>query len=345
LLHPQTYSFQIGLHHGKTAVTEISRTITFYKRTFKENTGLEWPQVEQTALKFAPLLQSKYPAYLDEIRGISEGSGFSIASILALNVRTEITYGLMKDDGCTTLAWNTHSASLLAQNWDWQTEQKQNLIVFSIEAGEGRPDIKMITEAGIIGKIGFNSFGVGVCLNAINAQGVDVGRLPVHLGLRLCLESKSRNEAVKRIKQVGIAAACTITVADTTGAVALECSSLGIQEVHMDEKGRVFHSNHFLKNQEGVIDRLLPRDTLERVKRIEVLADTVEEDVSLASIANLFKDEEGLPGAICRTERVGSKSATLFNIVMDLERKKAHVVLGRPVESEETFWLDFGAEK
>jgi isopenicillin-N N-acyltransferase-like protein len=345
LPQPKAYFCQIGLHHGKTAVAEIGRTITFYKRTFNENTGLQWHEVEQTALAFTPLLQSKYPAYLDEIRGIAEGSDVNFASILALNVRTEITYGLMKDDGCTTLAWNTPSAGFLAQNWDWQTEQKQNLIVLCVEGAVGNPDIKMITEAGIIGKIGLNSAGVGVCLNAINARGVNTGRLPVHLGLRLCLESRSREEAVRMIKQVGIAAACTITVADATGAVALECSSLGIYEVATDQKGRLFHSNHYLKPHEGVIDRVLPRDTLERVKRIEVLADKLEGEVKLESIANVFKDEEGRPGAICRSEQLHSKSATLFNIVMDLKEGKARIVLGKPVEPEETFWLEFGAQQ
>jgi isopenicillin-N N-acyltransferase-like protein len=277
------------------------------------------------------------------LQGVADGSGVSLASILALNIRTEITYGLMKDDGCTTIAWKTPSASFLAQNWDWQTEQKHNLIVLMIESVEGKPDIKMITEAGIIGKIGLNSAGVGVCLNAINSQGVSVGRLPVHLGLRMCLESHSREEAVQKIKEVGIAAACTITVADATGAVALECSSVGIQEVEMDEKGRVFHSNHYLKKQHGVVDRVLPRDTLERVTRIQVLADGVE-NVSVDNIAELFKDEEGLPGAICRTEQIKSKSATLFNIVFDLKEKRARVVLGRPIEPEDTFWLDFAGK-
>jgi isopenicillin-N N-acyltransferase-like protein len=291
-------------------------------------------------LKFAPFLESRFPAYLEEIRGIADGSDVSLPSVLALNVRTEITYGLMKDDGCTTIAWKTPSASILAQNWDWQTEQKQNLILLSVEGATGNPEIKMITEAGIVGKIGLNSAGVGVCLNAINSQGVNVEKLPVHLGLRLCLESNSRKEAVEKIKEVGIAAACTITVADGTGAVALECSSLGIKEVGMDERGRVFHSNHYLKKQDGVVDRVLPRDTLERVKRIEVLADAVE-DASIKNIADLFKDEEGHPGSICRTESLKSKSATLFNIVSDLKQKRARVVLGKPVEPEETFWLDF----
>lgn len=298
--------------------------------------------MESTALQFVPFLKQKFPHYLEEIEAVASGSGNSTAAILALNVRTEITYGLMKDDGCTTIAWKTKNESFLAQNWDWQVEQKENLVVLSVAGREGKPNIKMVTEAGIIGKIGLNDAGVGVCLNAIAARGMSVERLPVHLGLRLCLDSNSKEEAVKRIKEAGIGAACTITVADGNGAVALECSSTGIQEIEMDGTGRVFHSNHYLKEQVGVRDSILPKDTLNRVKRIEELADGIAvEDVSVESITRLFEDEEGIPGAICRIQGDGSKAATIFNIVSDLSAKKAQVILGRPTEPEEKFWLDF----
>lgn len=308
---------------------------------FKENTNLDWPSVELTALKFVPMLQAKVPDYYKEMHGVVDGSGINLASIIALNVRTEITYGLMKDDGCTMLAWKTSSTSFLAQNWDWRVEQKENLVVLSILKGGDYPRIKMVTEAGIIGKIGLNSEGVGVCLNAISAKGMNTERLPVHLGLRLCLESRSAEEAVKKLKDVGIAAACTITVADGMGAVALECSSIGMHEITMDTRGRVFHSNHYLKKHEGVVDKVLPQDTIDRVARIEALADGVGEKVTLDKIAALFKDESGFPAAICRAKQGESKGATLFNIVSDLTAKRALVKLGRPTEPDETFWLDF----
>jgi isopenicillin-N N-acyltransferase-like protein len=58
-------------------------------------------------------------------------------------------------------------------------------------------------------------------------------------------------------------------------------------------------------------------------------------------VAGVFKDEKGLPTSICRDERDGLGTGTLFNIVMDLEAKKAVVTLGRPVEPEEHFELSF----
>ena len=119
--------------------------------------------------------------------GIAEGAGVDYASILALNVRTEIAYGMAKDvDGCTAFAWKTKEASFLAQNWDWRYEQRDNIIKIRIEQ-TGFPTIHMMSEGGIIGKIGLNSSSVGVTLNAISALGVDYNKLPVHLALRTVL--------------------------------------------------------------------------------------------------------------------------------------------------------------
>jgi hypothetical protein len=103
----------------------------------------------------------------------------------------------------------------------------------------------------------------------------------------------------------------------------------------------VFHSNHLLKEQGGVVDLVMPPDTLQRVKRIEQLVDDVKGELTASKIRGLFKDEQGLPGAICRTTGVDSNSATLFNIVSDLGKKEALVTLGRPSEPDEEFWLRF----
>lgn len=100
-------------------------------------------------------------------------------------------------------------------------EQKENLIILTIEQ-PSKPIIKMVTEAGIIGKIGLNDKGVGVCLNAIRAKGMDPTRLPCHLGLRMVLESESREEAVAALEKSGIASACHMLIADPTGGVGVE---------------------------------------------------------------------------------------------------------------------------
>lgn len=54
---------------------------------------------------------------LSRVPGLAEGAGRETADIIALNVRTEINFGLFSD-GCTALSWRGRDSSFLAQNWD-----------------------------------------------------------------------------------------------------------------------------------------------------------------------------------------------------------------------------------
>lgn len=245
---------------------------------------------------------------------------------MALNVRTEIAFGMFSD-GCTALSWKSEETSILAQNWDWQEEQKDNLIHLRIERND-KPHIEMITEAGIIGKIGLNSAGVGVCLNAIRAKGIDFGKIPCHLALRVCLDSSSRKEAIVGLRCAGVASSCHILVADPEGGSGLECSSTDIVEIPMSPEGLVVHTNHFIKEHPRVEENIELKDSETRLTRISKLAETAKADVG--SVRAMLEDEDGYPTAINRQRTQDSSIATLFSIVMDLGERSASVQVGRP---------------
>ena len=48
--------------------------------------------------------------------GVADGANVPYLSILSMNVRTEIAFGMARD-GCTTVYWKTDRSSFLAQNW------------------------------------------------------------------------------------------------------------------------------------------------------------------------------------------------------------------------------------
>lgn len=262
-----------------------------------------------------------------------------------MNVRTEIAFGLATD-GCTAIFWKTDKSSFLAQNWDWQEEQQLNLINLSISQ-EGKPAISMITEAGQIGKIGLNSRGLGVCLNAIRAKGVDYQRLPCHLALRTCLESTSTEEAVAALEKSGVASACHIMVGDTFSAIGLECSYSDITKLTM-EHGVLTHTNHYTKPHHSVDDLLMLKDSPIRLERMNQLVSEQTKKLhdaatlGLEDLRSLLKDEENSPTAICRSKTDDSSLETLFSIVMDLENGRAEVVAGKPSSIAEVLYLEPG---
>src|SRR3954467_14278833 len=118
---------QIGVQHGTQASLPIQRCLKFYKLLFQNKAQMDWSTVRTFALKYHSFLATNLPDYVAEMEGIAEGAGVTYADILALNVRTEIAFGAF-NDGCTAVSWKSGEMSYLAQNWDWNTEQAENLI-------------------------------------------------------------------------------------------------------------------------------------------------------------------------------------------------------------------------
>ncbi|KAL7929712.1 AAT domain-containing protein [Trichoderma chlorosporum] len=340
--------YEIGYQHGRHASHLVRGSLSFYEGYFLEKNKMSWSQVLTSAEKFMPFLQAAVPDLVDEMKGVADGVGVPFLSILALNCRSEISMGLM-DDGCTSVAWKTDQFSVAGQNWDWSNGQKRHLILLHIKPSDSvssKPTISQITEAGIIGKIGINSAGVGVFLNAIRAKGVNFNALPVHLALRTALESASRLEAIARLSSAGFATAGHIMIADSTGTTSLEFSTLDVAQLEMFE-GRIAHTNHFLaKHHESVVEATIFPDSFSRMERITELMSSeythstqnLEQD-SMKMVQFWLKDEDGLPMAINRHDASEDGTSTLFSIVVDLNKGTGIVNLGRPTNNEGTWKL------
>jgi isopenicillin-N N-acyltransferase-like protein len=219
------------------------------------------------------------------------------------------------------------------------TEQQQNLIITKITQAN-KPTIIQVTEAGIIGKIGFNSNGVGTLFNAIKVHGVDSTRMPAHFGLRMALESVSVDEAVRKLESFGMASSAHILIGDANTSLGLEFTKSTFAHVLPDSSSRVIHTNHLLLEHPGEIDTVWLKDSVTRIQTMAENAEALGEEPSWESVSRLFEDEQNTPGAICRFETEDSGTGTLFNIVMDLKSKKAVLKMGRPTQPEETLNLE-----
>lgn len=214
----------------------------------------------------------------------------------------------------------------------WMGDQSSNLIQLTI-VQDGLPSIHMVTEAGIIGKIGFNSQGVAVCFNAIRAKGVDKNHLPVHLGLRLALESTSAEAAAESLEIIGMASSAHIMIGDVTTAIGLEFTSTTFARVPVNDNGFVVHSNHMLLHHPNIYEPNWLEDSPIRIETMERNILQAKE-MSWEIFSGLFEDETNYPCSISRAAEGASDISTLFNITLDLKSKRAVVKEGRPIRGD-----------
>ncbi|EKD15208.1 hypothetical protein MBM_06424 [Drepanopeziza brunnea f. sp. 'multigermtubi' MB_m1] len=336
---------EIGLKHGRFLAPKIRSQIQVYTAMFRQTSHLSWPDVRIIAEAYSETIRKLTPDLHVEMAGIADGADLELLDIVALNCRSEIALGLFSD-GCTSLGWKRQSGEvLLAQNWDWTERVKENLVMMSIEQPK-KPKIYMVTEAGIIGKIGFNTSSVGTNLNAIRARPTDPSKLPIHVALRVCLESSSTASAISTLESLGgIASSAHILLADASGPISLELSPQGNTYIEPSIRGIICHTNHFIQNRFVQEPEWLSGSPI-RLARCQQL--TTELDESGIKVdaevlrERVFSDGFNKPEAICCEEdpkrAVETRSSTLFNIVMKFQTgvdASGEVVWGRPGSGEE----------
>lgn len=350
---------QVGFLHGRGAAPLIKRNIAFYLRWFAEVIKLPPKQALAVAARFAEPLRRHLPAMLEEIDGIAKGAGVSRAEILALNARTDLLVvgrskrakhaGLSVDalhaqarPGCTALALRGGSARhpllALGQNWDWRRALTGNVVLLRV-ARSGAPRLLTLTEAGMVGKIGFNEHGLGVCLNFLGHKSErpegPLG-LPVHVLLRAVLEQKTLADAYKLVAWAPRSASANFLMAQhargaAPAAIDLEWTPTAMARLPLAGAALV-HTNHF---RDAALapgcDSGFGKSTMNRLQRAEKRA------AELAAVADpaqrmqqILRDRVGAPLSVSKTATKGSRSQTLASIVMDLSRNRLWLCAGEP---------------
>lgn len=337
-------AFDIGVGHGKQAKTEIHYSLDSYEKLFWYEAHLDWKRATELAKLHIDYIEKTNVSLLEEIEGIAKGASVDFDDILALNARSEIALTNNKSDGCTSLTILPPVAdkAYLGQNWDWRAAQSKSLIITKIGQKIG-PTICMVTEGGIIGKIGLNSSGLGVCLNALRAN-VKSNKLPVHLGLREILNSETLEEAESKVTNRKIASSANFLIVQDKEAN-LHAANIEVSPIGEDKKvtndSYLYHTNHFCSDM--LIEKIgrekmnTTENTFIRKNRIQQLIKEQlfkNEPINRDQIKNLFADHENCPNSICRHKEEGSSdytnTVTAFSVIMNLTDRNMYFMRGNP---------------
>ena len=307
-----------GLEYGEKCKDRILKCIKFYKKIFR----LSEEEVFKKAKYYHQEIWKFNKDYCDEIESIAKSAGVDPLWIYALNARTEIL--LANTQECTAVYFR--KTKLLAQNWDWAKDLEELTIILKITREDGHK-ILMVTEPGIIGKIGFNSSSVGVTLNILKISGIKFTGLPIHIMLRAVLDSKSIKEAEKLVSLSN--STSNLIIADAKGNF-LDVEFAGKKKFVFKNSAPVFyHTNHYLGKD------ITPKNKTNASSfvRYERLQEMKLVGGSVADMKKILLDKENeLP--ICRSfvpyPHFG-KIGTISSIIMDLSAKEMHLTKGNPV--------------
>lgn len=325
-------AYDRGVMHGEQLRGEISDSLDFYRDIFM----LPAQSVLEQAAYFQNIIGDFDADYAEEISGIAAGSGQDVLWIVALNARTEILAlkQIASVNECTSMCFQDQS--ILGQTWDWGKPLEAICAVMRISRPDGHV-IRMLTEPGIIGKIGMNNAGLGVCLNILTL-GSRLDGVPVHVMLRAILDCQSAEQAAAVINRAATGKSSNIIVADRSG----NCfdKEFAGEETYdpAPVNGVIVHTNHYLGKQINAPDDPLFFNSHARFKTAtERAAQTINPTV--AGMMDILSDRSHGEFPIQRAyvaDDVLQSVGTVATIVMDLTAQEFHIRKGNEADTEFT---------
>ena len=286
------------------------------------------------------------PDFVDELRGVAESSKVSLEALMLLQVRNQLQSE--EDTGCTSLGVQRvdsgNSQSLLAQNWDSDPALDPFTIVLT-RRPQDRPAIVNVTQAGLVAYVGFNSMGVGACLNTLPAPSRCVG-VPHYFTLREIYESDTLDGAVQAVERAHRAIPANIMLATPDGPADLEVTVDAVHVLRPASSDPVTHTNHCRHQALLSINDEFPDliDSRFRQCRIDELIQSLPAPLTIADVRRFLSDHEQFPRSICRHQNddpVCGFWKTVFSVIIEPEARKMHVARGNPCQQPfETYALN-----
>jgi isopenicillin-N N-acyltransferase-like protein len=327
-----------GRQYGQKAAGRIKKGTTHYFAQLKE-LSLDAKGVAELVRDYLPVIEEFEPSYIEEMRGIAEGADVPFEDVVLLNARTEILKlanpkirarlkAPDEPDGCTGVVVMPQASAngrlIHAQNWDWKRECAETAVVLKVRRDDG-PDLMTFTEAGALGRCGFNAVGIAITANYLQSDR-DYRQVGVPLALirRKVLEQEHLALAMRAVYCTKKSAANNMIVSHREGvAIDFECAPDETFQVH-PQNGLLVHANHFVSpvalgklKDAGIQDT---PDSLYRDIRVRDLLQPHIGSITFDTVKSALFDEFAYPWSVCRPPRrnlSNNLSATVAMILME----------------------------
>ena len=278
------------------------------------------------------------PRLLEELRGMAEGARVGEQELMLLQVRNQLTPA--DREGCTSFAVSpavcAEHHAVVAQNWDNDPALDPFTIVITRRPA-GKPAHMSLTQAGLIGYIGFNEAGVGLCLNTLQAPSRARG-VPHYFIIRKILEATSLDAVIEAVQRAERAIPANIMLTTPEGPADLEVTLDDIRVLRNGDSGIVTHTNHCIHPALRCFNDQFPElmQSHDRLRRIDELFRSTGRPVGVPAMQEMLRDRKGAPRSICRWPSSDAETghlASVFSVLIEADGGCMHVTRGNPCEA------------
>jgi len=309
---------------------------------------LTWEGAQIQARKYLPFAEERYPQYVDEMRGIAEGSNTSFGDIVALNVMEAVTVDALHLTRCTSMAVNEERTAdghvLAAHNEDWIPEDEDDVYVVSARPASEPPFLAM-TYGGLLPNVGFNAYGLAQLIDSVHPSDSRIG-IPRLVVARAVLAARRISGAIGRTLVPHRAAGYNHLLAHESGEMySVEVSSQRSEILHGTD-GYLAHTNHYLAGTMREIESEPEELISSRVRYFRALRLLRQSSAhTIKTLQAILKDHVNLPNSICNHAIEWTdpfdREKTINAMVIDLTAREMHIAWGNPCQNGyHTYHLD-----
>ena len=243
-----------GLIHGHTLKKEIKQVITQWTKASEMMHNMKINDIRNDFLQktdYLDAIKKWTPELIDEIKGISDGSGIDFDTIFLFQISEELeSYG--RDvfmQRCTSINVNKTDSNptYVAQNMDPPPFLHGFPTLLHIKDHDSDLESYIFTFPGFIGLNGLNNKSIAITGNGLPNLHNQIEGLPVSFIVRGILEKTSFNDAIEFLHTIKHAKAQNYIVGGQDEARCFECSS---KEIHpfipAQNANLTYHTNHYL---------------------------------------------------------------------------------------------------
>ncbi|MCL5770939.1 MAG: C45 family peptidase [Actinobacteria bacterium] len=343
--------FEMGYKYGFELKDLIATSIkTFYNLIYSilykyfsiEESQNYLKKILESIEKAIPITEKYAPEVIEEMYGISKGSGFSIKEIFTLNSYLEIIerINLLFEKRITIVGCSSYAVGSLSTierdtfiGWnadDHESWLKSSIIIKGIPTK--KPPFISWNFAGCIGRPGMNPY-LGLSAATVFSSDLSLG-VPYCVISRKILQQKSVVDAIEVISKVKRMGSMSYTIGDIEGNVAtIETTSNNIKVIEGINR-KVIHTSNYLsgdfKRYEIMKEKSFDNSKI-RLNRLKELILDRDEPVTKEFLKKVHRDHENKPNSICRHKNnKGNDIMTVTALICQPSQRKMLVAYGLP---------------
>lgn len=325
--------FELGCQIGEACREEVQGFSEIALERVNKSIPVSVNQARNIAARSIPFVKDYSEDMLDELRGVSHGSGVSVEELMFLNIRNQLKPE--NEAGCTAFSLSPdmtdNHQSTLGQNWDNDPALDPFTIVLT-RRPNNKPALMNITQAGLIAYIGLNDARIGVGLTALPAPSRTVG-VPHYFLVRGIFETEDLEGAENVVRRAERVVSNNVILSTPQGPADLEITPDGVGVLREEI---LTHTNHCLHPDLVYINGLFPEliQSNPRKKRIDlVFSSMIGRKFSLESLKRVLRDHQDYPKSICRHPNDHPQNGfwtSVFSVIIEADQGRMHISRGNP---------------